>query len=91
MATGKHAERPHRPTPSPLRPSAEGHLPKGSVHPPSLTSMESSFMATRKHDDSCGRGVPALKSVGVEWVKQRWDIRWYIWARGGRHGEEMPQ
>ena len=30
-----------------------------------MPSIESSFMCTRKHDDICGVGVPALKSVGL--------------------------
>src|SRR5690606_1701337 len=33
-----------------------------------IPSMLSSFMVSRKHDDNCGFGVPALKSVGVAWV-----------------------
>jgi hypothetical protein len=33
--------------------------------------MLSSFIVSRKHDESCGRGVPALKSVGVACVKKR--------------------
>ena len=39
-----------------------------------MPSMESSFMANRKHDDSWGRGVPALKSVGVACVNIFCDI-----------------
>jgi hypothetical protein len=34
-----------------------------------MPSMESSLACSRKHDDSCGRGVPALNSVGVACVK----------------------
>ena len=34
-----------------------------------MPSMESSFIAIKKHDDICGRGVPALNSVGDAWVK----------------------
>jgi hypothetical protein len=30
-----------------------------------MPSMESSFMWTKKQDDICGVGVPALKSVGL--------------------------
>jgi hypothetical protein len=31
--------------------------------------MESSFMVRRKQEESWGLGVPALKRVGVAWVK----------------------
>ena len=34
-----------------------------------MPSIESSFMLSRKHDDSCGLGVPALKRVGEAWMK----------------------
>ena len=37
-----------------------------------MPSIESSFMATRKHDESWGRGVPALNMVGDAWVKKRY-------------------
>jgi hypothetical protein len=36
-----------------------------------MPSIESDFMATRKQEDSWGRGVPALKSVGEACVNQR--------------------
>jgi hypothetical protein len=36
-----------------------------------MPSIESSFMATRKQEDNCWLGVPALKSVGEAWVKNR--------------------
>lgn len=35
------------------------------------TSMESFFVQMRKQDDSCGRGVPALNSVGLACVNLR--------------------
>jgi hypothetical protein len=35
-------------------------------------------MQTRKQEESWGRGVPALKSVGEAWVNQRCDSRWYV-------------
>ncbi len=41
-----------------------------------MPSMESPLVQTRKHDESCGRGVPALNSVGDAWVNQRSDRRW---------------
>ena len=37
--------------------------------------MESSVMLSRKQEDSCGLGEPALKSVGVAWINQRSLIR----------------
>ena len=43
-----------------------------------MPSMESSFMAIRKHDESCGRGVPELNSVGDACVIQRSDSMWYV-------------
>ena len=33
-----------------------------------MPGMLSSFMVSRKHEDSCGLGVPALNSVGVACV-----------------------
>ena len=36
-----------------------------------MPSMLSSFICSRKQEDSCGLGVPALKRVGVAWVNQR--------------------
>jgi len=36
-----------------------------------MPSIESPLAHTRKHEDSCGRGVPALKRVGEAWVNQR--------------------
>lgn len=30
-----------------------------------IPSTESSFICSRKHDDNCGLGVPALNKVGV--------------------------
>ena len=43
-----------------------------------MPSIESSFIARRKHDDICGCGVPALNIVGVAWVNHFSDIRWYV-------------
>lgn len=40
--------------------------------------MLSSFMVSKKHDDICGLGVPALNSVGVACVNSRWDMRSYV-------------
>lgn len=37
------------------------------------TSMLSFFMEIRKQEDSCGRGVPALNSVGDACVNHRSD------------------
>jgi hypothetical protein len=36
-----------------------------------MPSIESSFMCTRKHDDICGVGVPALKSVGLFFCSEK--------------------
>ena len=41
-----------------------------------MPSMESSFMHSRKQELICGRGVPALKSVGVACVNFFCDIMW---------------
>jgi hypothetical protein len=35
-----------------------------------MPSIESDCMATRKHELSCGRGVPALNMVGDACVNQ---------------------
>jgi hypothetical protein len=43
-----------------------------------MPSIESSFIVSRKHDDSCGRGVPALKSVGEACVKYFSDRKLYV-------------
>ena len=43
-----------------------------------MPSMLSSFIATRKQLLSCGRGVPALKSVGDACVNQRSDMSLYV-------------
>src|SRR4030081_3302100 len=43
-----------------------------------IPSMLSSFMVNKKHDDICGFGVPALKSVGVACVNQRSLIKLYV-------------
>ena len=40
-----------------------------------MPSMESSFMVSKKQEDSCGLGVPALYSVGVACVKYCRDIK----------------
>jgi hypothetical protein len=50
--------------------------------------MESFFMQTRKQEESWGRGVPALNSVGEAWVNQRWDSRWYVSTAAGQAGPE---
>jgi hypothetical protein len=34
-----------------------------------MPEMESSFIVRRKQEDIWGLGVPALKRVGVAWVK----------------------
>ncbi len=44
-------------------------------------------MHTRKHEESWGRGVPALNSVGEAWVNQRWDSRWYVSTPAGGGGK----
>jgi len=41
-----------------------------------IPSIESLIIDRRKQDDSCGLGVPALKSVGVAWVNHFSDNRW---------------
>ena len=38
--------------------------------------MLSFFMHTRKQEESWGRGVPALNSVGEACVNQRSESRW---------------
>ena len=43
-----------------------------------MPSMESSFMARRKHEDICGHGVPALNIVGVACVKYFCDMSSYV-------------
>ena len=43
-----------------------------------MPSMESSFMHSRKHDDICGEGVPALNIVGVACVNHFCDMRLYV-------------
>ena len=43
-----------------------------------MPSIESPFIMTRKQDDSWGRGVPALNSVGDACVNHRSDSRWYV-------------
>ena len=43
-----------------------------------MPSMLSSFIASKKHDDSCGLGVPALNKVGVACVKYFWDMSSYV-------------
>ena len=42
-----------------------------------MPSMLSSLTLSRKQLESCGRGVPALNSVGDAWVKSRCDMRSY--------------
>uniref|UniRef100_A0A6C0DM92 Uncharacterized protein n=1 Tax=viral metagenome TaxID=1070528 RepID=A0A6C0DM92_9ZZZZ len=39
-----------------------------------MPSILSSSMLNKKHEDNCGRGVPALNNVGVACVKHFWDI-----------------
>ena len=34
-----------------------------------MLSMLSFFITSKKHEDICGWGVPALNNVGVAWVK----------------------
>lgn len=41
-------------------------------------------MQTRKQEESCGRGVPALNSVGEAWVNHRCDSRWYVSTAAGK-------
>ena len=43
-----------------------------------MPSMLSFFMQMRKQDESCGRGVPALKRVGDACVNHLCDRRWYV-------------
>jgi hypothetical protein len=43
-----------------------------------MSSQRYTFMCTKKHDDICGCGVPALNSVGLACVKNFWDIRLYV-------------
>lgn len=40
-----------------------------------IPEIESSLTINKKQDDICGEGVPALKRVGVAWVKNFFDIR----------------
>lgn len=46
--------------------------------------IESSFMVSRKQEESCGRGVPELKSVGVACVNSFCDLH----AAGGTTGAQ---
>jgi hypothetical protein len=39
-----------------------------------MPSIESSRTMSRKHEESCGLGVPELKSVGVACVNSFWDL-----------------
>ena len=50
-------------------PPANLEMAAQSLRVSKMPSIESDFMVSRKHDDICGRGVPALKSVGVACVK----------------------
>ena len=43
-----------------------------------MPSIESSIMESRKHDDICGVGVPALNIVGDAWVNHFSAIRLYV-------------
>ena len=65
-----------------------GHKPSKSsqVVCPVAPSMESFFMQTRKQEDSCGRGVPALNSVGEACVNHRCDSRWYVSTAADQDG-----
>ena len=47
-------------------------------------------MQTRKHDDSWGRGVPALNRVGLACVNQRWLMRWYVSMAASMSSLWMP-
>ena len=48
------------------------------------------FMQMRKQDDICGRGVPALNSVGLACVNQRSLSIWYVWMALSRSSWWMP-
>ncbi len=55
-----------------------------------MPSMLSARMSTRKHDDSCGCGVPALKSVGDACVKNLLDMRLYVSSARSTSSSWMP-
>ena len=48
------------------------------------------FMQMRKQEDICGRGVPALNSVGLACVNQRSLSSWYVWMAASRSSWWMP-
>ena len=55
-----------------------------------MPSIESSFIASRKHEDICGAGVPALNIVGVACVNHFSDIRWYVSIAASMSALWMP-
>lgn len=55
-----------------------------------MPSIESFFMQTRKQEESCGRGVPLLNSVGDACVNQRSLMRWYVWMAASTSSWWMP-
>jgi len=55
-----------------------------------MPPMESAFIVSRKHDDICGRGVPALKSVGVACVNTRRDMSSYVSTAASTSSLWMP-
>jgi len=48
-----------------------------------MPSIESPLFAMRKQEDICGRGVPALKRVGVAWMNKPRDILSYVSSTEG--------
>eukprot|EP00955_Chlamydomonas_euryale_P118130 366520-Chlamydomonas_euryale.AAC.6 len=71
-------------------PPADFEIVAHSLSVSKMPSMESSFMRSRKHDDSCGRGVPELNSVGLACVNQRSLIRWYVLIAASTSSWWMP-
>merc|ERR1740129_841548 len=56
-----------------------------------IPSILSAFIVSKKHDDICGLGKPALKRVGVAWVNFRCDIKLYVSIAAATSPEWMPQ
>jgi len=60
-------------TESPI-PPADLEICAHSLSVSKMPSIESSFIASRKQEDICGHGVPALNMVGVACVNHFCDM-----------------